>query len=119
MAARADDEAAAPDAEKPDAPQTAEAQRPAPVETELAGKIVSETRKTEAGEETTVYAIETADGAKIPIMARRHGLPKDLDLASFVGKSVTLKGEVTERIGGRRAGKAVTRVISITAATEP
>ncbi len=118
LAARAQDEAAGPATEKPEASKTTEVQRPAAVEAELAGKIVSETRKNEAGEETKVYALETAEGAKIPIMARRHGLPKDLDLASFVGKNVTLKGEVVERTRGRQAGKVITRVISITAAAE-
>jgi hypothetical protein len=128
MAVRAQDEGA-PSDEAKDAPRThaeegerparvraPEGQRPAPVEAQLSGKIVSETRKGDDGADVIRYALETADGAKIAIGGRRAAAPEGVDLASFVGKAVTLKAQVIERKRGDTVTKTIVRVISIEAA---
>ena len=102
--------------EQPAAPaQVRHAEQPAAVEMELTGKIVSETRKNQAGEETTVYLLETAD-AKMPILTRRNALPEGVDLATFAGKNVKMKAAVAERTRGTRTTKQIVKVISIEAA---
>lgn len=116
--AAAAEEAATGTEAKSEAPQAEEIQKPAkpaPVEVELTGKIIAETLQNKKGEEITVYALELEDGAKLPIAARKKGLPEGVELSAFVGKTVTLKGEVVER---GNAGRVIKRVLAISAKGE-
>lgn len=117
MAAAADEAACGAEtkSEAPKAEEMEKPAKPAPVVVELTGKIVAETAQNKKGEDVTVYALETEDGAKLPIAARKKGLPEGVELSAFAGKTVTLKGEVVER---GDAGKVIKRVLAISAKGE-
>jgi hypothetical protein len=78
----------------------------------LRGKLVAETRKGEDGTELTVYSVELENGEKIALPHRADALPKDVDLAALVGKTVTVTAQTSTRT---RGGKVIRQVRKVTA----